>query len=574
MNGTHLCKTSELPQEMALQFQLNGALFNGNVPECIEDWKGDGTMEKKKVIVTERIAEEGLALLRKELDVDYRDGISREELLNIIDQYDALIVRSVTKVNEELVSRGTRLKVVGRAGNGIDNIDVEACTRFGVVVANTPDSNTISAAEQTISLLLSSARFTAAANAFVKSGKWDRKPFRGEELYGKTVGIVGLGRIGSMVATRLKSFNMKVIAYDPYISNERFDRFGAEKKNTLEELAKEADFITVHTPRNEETMHMINEDIFKLAKDGVRVVNCARGGIIKEAALIEGLASGKVASAGLDVFEKEPAQPDNPLFKFANVVCTPHLGADTYEAQKRVGENIAEQVILALQGDIVPNMINLPTLLSEELDYLRPYIYLAEKMGNIYHQLEKAPVSRVELTYSGPLTMNETEILTVAFMKGLLDPVMEGRVNYVNARLVADERGIRVFETREAQSSKRYKNLITARIIDHQHQLEVVGTVSRGHDPLLVEINGYETETVLEGYVLIVKNEDRPRVIGPFATALGDQGVNIASMKVARQNKGETAIMLINVDSKVEEAVLEKLGDIGGLVERPRLLAF
>lgn len=266
-------------------------------------------MEKlQKVLITEKIADEGIALLEKELEVHNRDGISREELLEIIDQYDALIVRSVTKVNEELIKRASRLKVVGRAGNGIDNIDVEVCTRYGVIVANTPDSNTISAAEQTISLLLSSIRNTAWANTFLKGGTWDRKPFRGVELYGKTVGIVGLGRIGSMVATRLKAFNMKVIAYDPYISDERFERYGAEKKNTLEELVREADFITVHTPRNEETMHMIDERILELAKDGVRLVNCARGGIIKEEAILKGLESGKVASAGLDVFEIEPAR--------------------------------------------------------------------------------------------------------------------------------------------------------------------------------------------------------------------------------------------------------------------------
>ncbi len=530
-------------------------------------------MEKKRVIVTERIADEGIALLKTELEVDYRDGISRDELLNIIEQYDALIVRSVTKVDEELISRGTRLKVVGRAGNGIDNIDVEVCTRYGVIVANTPDSNTISAAEQTISLLLSSVRNTAWANTVVKGGIWDRKPFRGMELYGKTVGIVGLGRIGSMVATRLKSFNMKVIAYDPYITDERFERFGAEKKTTLEELVKESDIITVHTPRNEETMHMINEEMFALAKDGVRVVNCARGGIIKEAALLKALESGKVASAGLDVFEKEPAT-DNPLFKYNNVVCTPHLGADTFEAQKRVGENIAEQVMKALKGDIVPNMVNLPSMMSEELDYLRPYILLAEKMGSFYYQLEKSAVSRVELTYSGPISMNETEILTVGFLKGLFKPVMDSKVNYVNARLVAEDRGIQVYEKKEDQSSKRYKNIITAKVFNHNHQLEIAGTVSRARDPLLVEINGYETETVLEGYVIMVENHDRPRVIGPFATALGDENVNIASMKVARKTRGETAIMLINIDNHVSDNVLEKLKDLDGIKERPRLLEF
>jgi D-3-phosphoglycerate dehydrogenase len=533
--------------------------------------KGALSVQKQKVIVTERIAEEGLDLLRKELEVNYCDGISREDLLKIIDQYDALIVRSVTKVDEELVSKGTRLKVVGRAGNGIDNIDVDVCTRYGIIVANTPDSNTISAAEQTISLLLSSARNTAWANETLKAGIWDRKPFRGTELYGKTVGIVGLGRIGSMVATRLKSFNMRVIAYDPYIADERFERFGVEKCQTLEELVQQADIITVHTPRNEETMHMIDERLLNMAKDGVRVVNCARGGIIKEAALVEALKSGKVASAGLDVFEVEPAT-ENPLFEFKQVVCSPHLGADTFEAQKRVGENIAEQVIKALKGDIVPNVVNLPTMLGEELDYLRPYITLAEKLGNIYYQLEKAPVNRVELTYSGPISQNETEMLTVGFLKGLLEPVMWEKVNYVNAKLMAEERGIKIYVTKEDQSPKRYKNLITAKIFNKGHDLEVAGTLTRARKPALVEINGFETESTLEGYMLVVKNQDRPRVIGPFATLLGDQGVNIAGMKVARKTKGEEAIMIVNVDNKVEEEVLIELSKVDGILSKPKLL--
>ena len=530
-------------------------------------------MEKKKVIISERIAEEGVELLKTELDVDYRDGISREELLSVIDQYDALIVRSVTDVNEELIKRATRLKVVGRAGNGVDNIDVDVCTRYGVMVANTPDSNTISAAEQTISLLLSSVRNTAWANNVLKGGTWDRKPFRGAELYGKTVGIVGLGRIGSMVATRLKAFNMRVIAYDPYIADERFERYEAEKMNTLFDLAREADFITVHTPRNEETMHMLDEEFFRHCKDGVRIVNCARGGIIKESAIIEGLESGKIASAGLDVFEKEPAI-GNPLFKYNNVVCTPHLGADTFEAQKRVGENIAEQVIKALKGGLVPNLVNLPTMLSDELNYLQPYITLAEKMGNIYYQLEKNPVSRVEITYSGPITKNETEILTIGFLKGLLEPVLWEKVNYVNARLMADERGIKVYDRKEEQSTKRYKNLITVKIINGGHTMELEGTVSRARNPLLVGINGYETESELQGYMLMVENEDRPRVIGPFATALGDEGINIASMKVARQEKGQRAVMMINIDHKVEEEVLDRLSKIDGILRRPRLLKF
>ncbi|MEA4924591.1 MAG: phosphoglycerate dehydrogenase [Syntrophomonadaceae bacterium] len=531
-------------------------------------------MERKRVIVTERIAEEGIELLQKYLEVDYRDGISRDELLGIIGQYDALIVRSATKVNEELIKLGVpRLKIVGRAGNGVDNIDVDTCTRYGVIVANTPDSNTISAAEQTISLLLSSARKTAWANQFLKSGHWDRKPFRGVELYDKTIGIVGLGRIGSMVATRLKAFNMRVIAYDPYIADTRFERLGVEKMETLEELVRQADFITVHTPRNQETMHMINENILAQAKEGVRIVNCARGGIIKEAAILAGIESGKIHSAGLDVFEQEPCI-GNPLFQFDNVVVTPHLGADTFEAQKRVGEDIAQQVITALKGEIVPNVVNLPVMLPQELNYLRPYITLAEKMGKMYFQLEKTPVSRVELTYSGPISNNETEMLTIAFLKGMLEPIMADKVNYVNARFLAEDRGLRVYEQKNAKSPKRYKNLITACIYNGGRKLSIAGTLSRARNPLLVEIQGYETESDLEGYVILVENEDRPRIIGPVATALGDAGVNIAGMKVARQTRGARAFTVINVDNKVEDEVLEKLGALEGILARPLLLRF
>lgn len=285
------------------------------------------------------------------------------------------------------------------------------------------------------------------------------------------------------------------------------------------------------------------------------------------------LESGKVASAGLDVYEKEPAY-NNPLFNFSNTVCTPHLGADTHEAQKRVGETIAEQVIKALEGGIVPNVVNLPTVLSDELEYLRPYITLAEKMGKIYYQMYKAPVSRVEITYSGPITVNETEILTIGFLKGLLEPVMWEKVNYVNARLTAEDRGIKIFDIKEDVSPKRYKNLISVKIISAKNQLEIEGTLSRARNPLLVDINGYETETNLSGYVLIAENEDRPRVIGPFATALGDEGINISGMKVAPHASGEKAIMLLNVDNKVEDDALNRLGKLDGILGRPILLHF
>ena len=527
-----------------------------------------------KVIITEKMAEEGVEILRQNCEVDYLYDISREELLQVIDQYDGLIVRSVTKVNEELISRGTKLKVVGRAGNGVDNIDVPVCSRYGVIVINTPDSNTISAAEQTIALLLASIRKVPWANNTVKQGIWDRTPFRGMELYGKTVGIIGLGRIGSMVATRLRSFNMHVVAYDPYITDERFERFGAEKINSLDEIAEICDVISAHTPRTEETMYMLDEAFFAKCKDDVRVVNCARGGIIKESAIIAGIQSGKIGSAGLDVFEKEPVDPANPLFQLDRVVCTPHLGADTNEAQKRVGEDIAQQVIFALGGELVPNVVNLPTILSEELNYLKPYMLLCERLGQVYYQIKKTPVEKIELHYNGPVSKNETEMLNVGFLRGLLQPSLGDRVNYVNAKLMAEERDIKFFVHKNEESPKRYKNIISATIYSKEGKLELAGVLSRSRNPLLIEIDGLETEADLEGYVLMVENEDRPRMIGPVAMLLGDSNINIASMTVARKERGTNAVMLINVDDVPGEEVLEQLSKIEGIKGTPKLLKF
>ncbi|MGE5397548.1 MAG: phosphoglycerate dehydrogenase [Chitinophagales bacterium] len=528
-------------------------------------------MDKPRVLISERVAEEGLKLLQQELDVDNRDGISREELLSIIGEYDALVVRSVTQVDEELVEYGKNLKVVGRAGNGIDNIDVEACTRKGIIVVNTPDSNTISAAEQTIGLLLSSIRNIPEANGFLKGGKWDRKPFRGVELHGKTVGIVGLGRIGSMVAQRLGSFGMKVIAYDPYISDERFTRFGVEKQETLEELVKQADFITVHTPRNEETMGIIGEKEFALARDGVRVVNCARGGIISEKALYDALKSGKVKSAGLDVYEDEPAI-NNPLFEFKNVVVTPHLGADTDEAQRRVGRDIAEQVIKALSGEIVPNVVNLPTILRQDLEFLRPFIVLSEAMGAVYYQVEKTSIDRIEMTFNGELANMDHNILTIAFLKGLLTPVMSEKVNYVNAELMAEDRGIKFF-AKKGKSEKGYINSIKVSIFNHNTRLDLTGTITGTGEPVIVELNGYETDIMPVGYVVVAENDDRPRVIGPFTSVFGDAGINIAMMRVARKVKGDIALMVVNVDAPIDDATLARLKAVDG-IKRVRVLRF
>jgi len=518
-----------------------------------------------KVIVAEKVAEAGLDVLRQELDVDVRVGIKQDELLEIIENYDALIVRSVVKVNDALLERGKKLKVVGRAGNGIDNIEVPAATKRGILVVNTPESNTISAAEHTIGLLLASTRNICRATAQLKGGGWDRSPFKGSELYGKTVGIVGLGRIGSMVATRLASFNMKVLAYDPYISDERFRRFGAEKVTDLNELVRRSDFITVHTPRTEETMGMIGEEQFNIAKPGVRVVNCARGGIINEAALIKAMEAGIVASAGMDVFEKEPS-PGNVFFNLENIAVTPHCGADTTEAQDRVGITIATQVLKALRGEIVPNAVNLPTLQEEDLSNLAPYLCLAEKMGKAYFQLDKTPVERVEIVYSGRVLNMDTEMITISLLKGLLEPAIGEQVNYVNAPLLAESRGINWMVSRQEESSE-FTSLVEARIFNSKGMLQIAGTLSARREPRLINVKGYDTDINPTGDMLFVENVDRPGVIGLFCTLLGLDQINIAMMEVSRKNRGDIALMTLNIDSPASDDLVRRLKAIDGITD-------
>ena len=532
-------------------------------------------MAKPHILISEKIAEEGVTGLMAQADVDYLPNITREELLDVIKNYDALVVRSATKVNEELYkAAGPRLKVVGRAGNGVDNIDIPVSSRYGVIVVNTPDSNTISACEQTIGLMIASCRNIPWAHNTIRQGIWDRSPFRGMELFGKTLGIVGLGRIGSMVATRMKAFNMTVIAYDPYIPDERFKRLDVERVNSMDEIARRSDVITIHTPKTPETMGMMDEAFFEKCKDGVRIVNCARGGLIKESAILAGMKSGKIASAGIDTHEHEPIEKDDPLFQFEKVVMTPHLGADTNEAQKRVGEDIAKQVLTALSGELVPNVVNLPLILKEELEYLRPYVTLCENLGAIYAQLYKEPVDKVELTYSGPLCKKELEFLNVSFLKGLLTPALGDRVNYVNAKLMAEERDIQFNVNKEEESASHYANLITAVITTKNTTMKVCGTLNQMEKPMLVEIDGIQTECEMSGNILMLRNIDRPGMIGFVATVLGEAGINIADMRVARDDEMRTALMLIRIDGEMNDNTLVGVGKINGLIAVPKLLKF
>lgn len=524
-------------------------------------------MKKGKVIVAERIDEAGIELLQKEMDVDICFDIPRAELLEKIHDYDGLIIRSDNKVDKELLQKATKLKVVGRAGNGVDNIDVEEATKRGVIVANTPDSNSISACELAITHILAGAKRFTFADSYLKNGGWDREIFMGNEVYNKTLGVIGLGRIGALVATRMKAFGMKLIAYDPYISDERFERYGVEKKKTLEEFFKEADIITIHTPRTKETIGIIGKKEIELMKDGVRIVNAARGKLMEESALLEGLKSGKIASLGLDVHDAEPRH-ESPLYEFNNVTVTPHIGATTYEAQEDVGVTVAEQVIKGIKGELVPNAVNLPGIDIDELKEIKSYIGIMEKLGKLYYQLNHEPVKNVDIVYWGDIIKFDLEMLEIAFLKGLLQPISNERVNYINARMLAERGGIGIRQEKMKENYKNYSNLITIRITNSAGgEFTLGGTVSNKQEGKLVEIQGYEVDVKPSQYMLFVQNKDVPGVIGQVGTLIGSEDINVATMQVGRKNKGDIALMILNVDSEVSKESLEKFKNLDNVIE-------
>jgi len=511
-----------------------------------------------KVIVAERIADEAIEKLKKNMEVDICVGIPREELLEVIDQYDAIIVRSATQIDAELMERATNLKMVGRAGNGTDNIDIPEATKRGIIVANTPESNTMSAAELTVALILTQSRNIAQANAFLKEGNWGRNQFKGSELYTKTLGIVGLGRIGSLVAKRMQGFGMNVIAFDPYIADERFSRLGVQKRDLLEDVIKESDYITVHTPRNKETLWMINEDHLPMMKDGVRVTNVARGGIIKETAILEGIESGKIASAGIDVHEQEPCV-NNPLFDHENVIVTPHLGASTLEAQLNVGMTVANQVISGLSGEIVPNAVNLPSIHRDELEAIRPYIGLAEKLGKLYYQIQNDTIELVKIKYYGELAKQETSMVSIAFMKGLLETIISNRVNYINAMMIAGDRGISFEEKKVDEYYHGFTEYIRIKVKTNKGTFTLGGNLSSKNEGRLVDFNGYEVDITPDENMIILQNMDVPGMIGHVGAILGSEEVNIASMQLGRHTIGGKAIMLLNVDEEVQTKCISRL---------------
>ena len=526
-----------------------------------------------KIIVTERIADEGIQHLRdKGHEVDVRYGISQEELLDIIGEYDSIIVRSVTKVNAELLERAKNMKVVGRAGNGIDNIDVSTCTRKGIIVVNTPESNIMAAAELAVGHAFCLFRNIPQANAAARRGEFRRNLFIGNELQDKTAGIIGLGRIGTIVARKLKGIGMRVVAYDPYITDEKFRKNGVIKCETLDELLVQSDLITIHTPKTEETYGMIGERELSICKDGVRIVNAARGGLVNEKALYNAIKSGKVAGAAIDVLDPEPGYdkpPEeqtytNPLLELDNVIITPHLGASTQEANFNVGTAIAQLVADALDGQMVA-AVNMPPMRAD-LNGLRPYISLAEMLGKIYYQSEKETVQKIEIEYSGDLADKDTRVISLSVLKGFLDPVIKEKVNYVNAGLMLHNMGIEMVESKRSQLDK-YTNLITVKFTTKQRTLSVSGTIFAKEEMRIVDFFGYKLDFEPTPYIVAIQNIDKPGMIGRIGMVLGNAGVNIAAMQWSRNKKGEKAVAFVSVDQNVDDQTLDEIRRIDGVLK-------
>lgn len=519
-----------------------------------------------KVLVTDPLAEEGIEILKKEKDieVDVKIGIKSEELKVCIGEYDALLVRSETKVTKDIIESAKNLKVIGRAGVGVDNIDVPVATRAGIIVMNAPDANTISTAEHTISLIMSLSRNIPQACSSLKSKKWDRKKFIGVELNGKTLGVIGLGRIGTEVVKKALSFGMKVIVYDPFIQADKALKLEA-KFVSLDELLKESDYITVHTPLTKDTKHIISDKEFEKMKEGVRIINSARGGIIDEVALYKSLKNGKVAGAGLDVFEKEPPL-ESPLLELDNVVVTPHLGASTEEAQIKVSIATVEQVIDVLKGRSIRNAVNVPTLDPQLLHELGPYITLAEQLGKLIVQLTDEKIKELIIEYRGSITEYVLSPLTLSVIKGLLEPVVGNTLNYVNAPIIAKESGIKITESKSSTSTD-FINLITVKVITEKGERLVSGTIFGKKEPRIVNIDGYDMGAVLSSNILVLFNIDKPGVVGNVGTILGEAGINIAGFNMGRKEAGGKAVTVLNIDSAIPEEILSKLFSLPNILD-------
>ncbi len=514
-----------------------------------------------KVLISDALSPAAIAIFKERgIDVDFQPalGKDKDKLAATIDGFDGLAIRSATKVTTKILEQAKSLKVIGRAGIGVDNVDIPAATARGIIVMNTPFGNSITTAEHAITLMLSLARQIPEADASTRAGKWEKNKFLGVEIFGKTLGVIGCGNIGSIVADRALGMKMKVIAYDPYLSDERALNLGVEKVE-LDELMRRADFITLHTPLTDKTRNIINAESLALTKKSVRLINCARGGLIDEAALFEALTSGRVAGAALDVFATEPAA-DSPLFGLHNVVCTPHLGASTTEAQENVALQIAEQMSDYLIRGAISNAVNFPSISAEEAPRLKPFVALAEKLGSFAGQLTETGIKQVQVSYEGIVAQMNTRALTSAAIAGLLRPMLQD-VNVVSAPIVAKDRGIIVEETRR-EAEGDYESLITVTIVTDRQTRSVAGTVYADGRPRLINIKGIRMDAEFGPSMLYVTNLDKPGFVGRFATLLAGAGINIATFHLGRESAGGNAIALVEIDGTVSPDLLAKVQQI------------
>ena len=522
-----------------------------------------------KVLISDKLSPAAVQIFKdRGVEVDIKTGLTEEELLAIIGDYDGLAIRSATKVTPKVLEAATKLKVVGRAGIGVDNVDVKAATARGVVVMNTPFGNSVTTAEHALSLMMALARQIPVANQSTHEGKWEKNRFMGVEMAGKTLGLIGCGNIGSIVADRAQGLKMKVIAFDPFLSSERAAAINVEKVE-LDALLSRADFISLHTPLTDTTRHLLNKDTLAKTKKGVRIVNCARGGLIVEADMKAAIESGHVAGAAFDVFEEEPAKT-NPLFGMEQVVATPHLGASTTEAQENVAIQVAEQMAEYLTVGTVTNALNMPSVSAEDAARLKPYLQLASALGAFAGQMTKGGLTKVSIEYEGKVTDLNTKPLSAAALNGLLSPLMEG-VNMVNAPVVAKERNIDVSEIRHERTA-HYKTLIRVKVAYDGGMFEVAGTLF-GDRPRITNINDIAVEAALGSQMLFIVNEDKPGLIGGVGQLLGDAKVNIANFNLGRNTEATAAVALIEVDSAVDAALLSKIATLPS-VKDVKLLAF
>jgi D-3-phosphoglycerate dehydrogenase / 2-oxoglutarate reductase len=516
-----------------------------------------------KVLVAERIADAGVELLRQHFDVEVGVDWDGNELEKRIGEFDGILIRSATELTPELIARAERLKVIGRAGTGVDNVDVEAATKRGIVVANAPEANSIAAAEHTLALMLALCRNVPEAHASLAGGKWDRGAFKGAELYGKTLGVLGFGRIGQLVAARAQAFEMPVIAYDKFVTPERFRELGAKGVDDPDELFARADFISLHLPKTPETVGIINAGSIARMRDGVRIVNCARGELIDLDALLAGLESGKVAGAALDVFPEEPFA-GHPITERSDVVVTPHLGASTAEAQDRAGVVTAEQVTAALTGRVVTTAVNIAAVRPEVMEQLAPFVPLCEKLGRLAQALGEGAPDRVEVEFRGRLAEQDTRILGIATLVGILSGHTEEPVNLVNGPHMAEERGIELLETRDSVSED-FTELVVVRLQSAGESVEVAGTgVGPRNIPYLARVWNEDFYLPFAEHLAIFRYTDQPGMIGRVGTVFGEEGVNIVSAAVGAEPDGETAVMALTTDAPVNPATIERILQLDG----------